>query len=221
MENELQKIVSRRLVELGLGPVEAATKGGLERTYIRDLVEGKKLSVRTDKIESLARALQLDPADLSVSKSTAKAPEGAVRPVSVTGFVQAGYWAETWEWAIDDQYTVAIPDDPPLRPFKLHAAETRGPSMNKRYPEKTVLVFTDMIETHEQIEIDKRYIVERERSDGMREATVKKLWRDEAGKLWLVPESDDPRFQESIPLEGGEDDTIRIVGRVRYAVSRE
>ncbi|WP_292463554.1 S24 family peptidase [Mesorhizobium sp.] len=218
MENQLQKIVARRLVELGLGPVEAATKYGLERTYIRDIVEGKKKSVRTDKIELLARALQLDPGDLSISKSTAATE---TRLVTVKGFVQAGVWAETWEWHDDEHYVVPVPDDPALRPYTLHAAETRGPSMNKRYPDGTILVFTDLIETGSPLEFGKRYIVERERSDGLREATVKQLWRDESGKVWLVPESDDPRFQESIPIEGHDDDTIRVVGRVRYAVSRE
>jgi len=143
------------------------------------------------------------------------------RMVPVKGYVQAGAWAETWEWSDDEVYSVPVPDDPAFRPFGLHAAETRGPSMNKRYPEKTVLVFTDLIETGAQLELGKRYIVERERADGMREATVKTLWRDESGKIWLLPESDDPRFQEPIPIDGGEDDTVRVVGRVVYAVSKE
>lgn len=145
----------------------------------------------------------------------------SARIVHVKGFVQAGHWAETWEWDEDDQYSVPVPFDESLSPYTLYGAETRGPSMDKRYPEGTVLIFTDAIETHEDVKIGSRYIVERERPDGMREATVKTLWRDEAGKLWLLPESNDPRFQEPIPVEGGTDDTIRIVGRVRYAVSRE
>lgn len=220
MDTPLQKIVANRLKELGINPFEAARRGDLERSYVNDILIGKKHSVRTDKIESLARALQLDPADLSVSKSKAVA-EGAIRRVLVKGFVQAGYWAETWEWGDDDQYTVPVPDDPALQPFTLSAAEARGPSMNKRYPDKTVLVFTDAVETGAALELGKRYIVERERADGLREATVKTLWRDETGKIWLLPESDDPRFQEPIPIDGGEDDAVRVVGRVVYAVSKE
>lgn len=145
----------------------------------------------------------------------------SARMVRVKGFVQAGHWAETWEWPDDDQYTVPVPFDEGLSPFSLYGAETRGPSMDKRYPQGTVLIFTDAIETHEDVEIGARYIVERERPDGMREATVKTLWRDDAGEMWLLPESNDPRFQEPIPVNGDDDDTIRIVGRVRYAVSRE
>jgi hypothetical protein len=61
----LKEIVENRLSELGLGPVEAAVHGGIERTFIRDIVEGKKKSVRSDKMAALARALRLDAAALA------------------------------------------------------------------------------------------------------------------------------------------------------------
>ena len=93
--------------------------------------------------------------------------------------------------------------------------------MNKRYPEGTVVICTDAVQTGEEIIPGRRYVVERERSDGLREATIKTLWRDEHGRLWLVPESTDPRYQEPIPLHAAEDDTIRIVGTVRYSVQKE
>jgi phage repressor protein C with HTH and peptisase S24 domain len=57
----LQEIVTARLTELGLGPIEAATAGGLERTFIRDITVGKKKSVKSDKIVQLGKALMLDP----------------------------------------------------------------------------------------------------------------------------------------------------------------
>ncbi|TJV51118.1 MAG: LexA family transcriptional regulator [Mesorhizobium sp.] len=188
--------------------------------------ENASRGIRPDAAAKYARRYRVSLDWLLDGRGVGPAPRSAStdaepRLVKVTGFVQAGYWAETWEWNSDDVYSVPVPDDPALRPFMLHAAETRGPSMNKRYPEKTVLVFTDIIETGAALELGKRYIVERERADGLREATVKTLWRDEAGKLWLLPESDDPRFQEPIPVEGGDDDTVRVVGRVVYAVSRE
>lgn len=61
----LQEIVETRLTQLKLGAVEAAVMAGIERTYIRDIVEGRKKSVRTDKIHALAAALKLDPAALA------------------------------------------------------------------------------------------------------------------------------------------------------------
>jgi len=58
--DKLKKIIQDRLEELNLGPVEAAVKGGLERGYIRDFIEGRKKTFRQDKIPSLAKALELD-----------------------------------------------------------------------------------------------------------------------------------------------------------------
>ncbi|PZR77896.1 MAG: phage repressor, partial [Stutzerimonas stutzeri] len=105
--------------------------------------------------------------------------------------------------------------------FTLHGAESRGPSMNKRYPEKSAIIYTDIIETGESPKPGRRYIVEIERADGLRESTVKLLWRDDSGQLWLLPESNDPRYQSPIALNGNEGDTIRIVGRVTHSVQRE
>lgn len=57
----LQEIVTNRLEELRLGSIEAAVRAGLERTYIRDIVEGRKRSVKSSNLEKLANALLLDP----------------------------------------------------------------------------------------------------------------------------------------------------------------
>lgn len=146
---------------------------------------------------------------------------GPARNVQVRGFVEAGAFEEVWDMPEDEWYDVPVPYDGRLAQYQLHAAEARGPSMNRRYPEGTVLIYTSLNDTNEDLVFGKRYIVERERADGLREATVKTLWRDESGKAWLLPESTDPRYQEPIPIDGGENDTVRIVGRVRYAVTRE
>lgn len=59
--SKLREIAIKRLSELGLGDVEAATSVGIERTFVRDLVIGKKKTVQVDGIPKLARALRLDP----------------------------------------------------------------------------------------------------------------------------------------------------------------
>lgn len=202
----------------GWSKTELHRRSGVPYDNILKYLQGKVDQPRGDMLDKLADALEVD--RLYLKEGIAE-EQPDTRRVLVKGQVQAGYWAETWEWSGGSQYTVPVPDDPALRSFKLYGAEARGPSMNRRYPDGTIIVFTDAIETGEQLEIGKRYIVERERSDGMREGTVKTLWQDETGKLWLRPESDDPRFQALIPIEGEEGDTIRIVGRVRYAVTKE
>lgn len=145
-----------------------------------------------------------------------------LRRVTVKAHVQAGLWAESWEWADSDAYDVYVQDVPELRGFRLYACETLGPSMNRKWPERTIVVFTDVQETLEEPVAGKRYVVERERADGLTEHTVKLLHIDEDGRFWLVPESDDPRFQAPISVSDGvEGETIRIVGRVHFAVTRE
>lgn len=148
-------------------------------------------------------------------------PAHGTRAVQVKSHVEAGSWAADGEWPEDDWYEVAIPDDPTYRPFALFARETRGPSMNRRYPEKTVLIHTDLIETGGGLELGKRYIVERIKADGTRETTVKTLSKDENSRLWLMPESTDPRFQSPIPVDEELDAEVRIIGRVVYSVQRE
>ncbi|OIN06122.1 hypothetical protein BFS86_19655 [Shewanella algae] len=204
--------------QLKLTQAEMAKRLGTSQPQYQRLERGKRPMSKkwALKIESefgipAAQILFTDEDDTSVP----------ARMVKVLGYVQAGEWEETWELSEEDQYDVPIPHDTSLNGYPLYAAETRGPSMNRRYPEGTVLVFTHIIETHEDLIPGKRYIVERERSDGLKEATVKILWFDDQRKPWLLPESTDPRFQEPIALNGDDGDTIRIVGRVRYAVSRE
>jgi phage repressor protein C with HTH and peptisase S24 domain len=68
-KNELQQRVIARLAELLVGPVEAAEQvPGLERNYIRDLVEGKKQSFNQAKAPLVAQALRWTVADLNGSQ---------------------------------------------------------------------------------------------------------------------------------------------------------
>jgi hypothetical protein len=70
--NELRERVERRLRELGIGPIEAAMSvPGLERNYIRDLVEGKKQSFAAAKIALVAQALRWAPEDLHAGWASA------------------------------------------------------------------------------------------------------------------------------------------------------
>ena len=59
MSNWLKTRVQLRLDELNLGPVEAATAAGIERTFIRDIIQDRKQTVRVDGAAKLTRALKL------------------------------------------------------------------------------------------------------------------------------------------------------------------
>lgn len=200
----------------GLSQAALAKLSGVSQQLISQIERGENSS--TKHLPKLANALGVGVAELDPNYS---GPAPTARMVKVVGYVQAGAFEDAWEWPEESHYEVPIPSDPRLHGYALLGVETRGTSMNKRYPEGTVLIYTTAIHTHEQMKPGRRYIIERERADGTREATVKLLWLDDRGKPWLLPESNDPLFQEPLPLSGEDGDTVRVVGQVRYAVSRE
>lgn len=191
---------------------QVADKLDLHWTNYNKLEKGHS-DVTLQRLYEIAQILEVRPEEL-----IARLPQRVVR---VRGYVQAGHFAESHEWPDDDRYDVAIADDAQFRGVPLFAVETRGPSMDRIYPEGTVLICTDFQRAPETPVFGKRYIIERVRPDGQRETTVKTLSRDSEGALWLVPESNDPRFFEAIPLKGEEGDEIRILGRVCYSVRPE
>lgn len=178
-------------------------------------IERSRTRLMEKRERAIAEAFGIAPDDLYV-----KDPGHSVRSVRVQQHVQAGAFSESNLWPDDEGYEVLVPDDERLRNYGLYGSEVRGPSMNKIYPEGTVLIFTNIFETREHLELGKRYIVERERADGLRESSVKTLQKDQDGAFWLVPESDDPRFGP-IPVDNGAGDTVRVIGKVEYSVRRE
>ncbi len=93
-----------RLAQLELGPIEAATAAGIERTFIRDIVDGRKKSVRADSMVKLARALKLDPARLADGELV---PAVAPQPRLVSSYDPdpdengKGYSREFWKPEIE------------------------------------------------------------------------------------------------------------------------
>lgn len=209
MPNRIKALMKERR----LSRDDVADELGVHPITVTKLITGK-MKLTQDYMQRLGKIFNVAPEQVS-------APATNTRIVKVRGFLEAGAWAENFEWEEDDWYDAPIADDPALRSIPLYAGEIRGPSMNRRFPERSIVIFSHLADTQEELQVGRRYVVERERPDGRRESTVKALWKDEGGKLWLVPESTDPLYQQPIPLEGGEDDTVRILGRVLYSVQPE
>lgn len=221
MKDEWKTRLKSAISDSGLSMKEVSLKAGRGETFVRDLLERDRVP-SIDNFLAIAKALQRSAGSL-LGEEPEPMKEPNLRRVEVSAFVQAGHFAESWEWEDGQRYAVYVPDLPEYRSLKLYAAETRGPSMNRRYLERTVVVFLSLIEAYEEPLVGKRYVIERKRPSGEVEHTVKLLHADADGKLWLMPESDDPRFQVPIAVEDGtaSGDSVTIVGRVVFAVTRE
>jgi hypothetical protein len=76
MVYELQRVVMERLKELNRNPFEAARLGGLDRSFVNDILIGRKRSVRGDNLERLARALDWDSGMLMDAARRSRSPKG-------------------------------------------------------------------------------------------------------------------------------------------------
>lgn len=122
LQHGLKSRIRDRLAELDRSPITAAAKVGLERTYIRDFVGGKKASLRSDKYEQVAQALDWTIADLlGVAKAELREKEDALKSTI-------------------DHLSRQIPADHLVgaRDFPIYAATEGGPGF--------MIVHTDVME---------------------------------------------------------------------------
>lgn len=138
-----------------------------------------------------------------------------VLSVPVIGAVQAGAWVDAVERDRDDWYEVAVAADGRYPGVRRYGLEVRGPSMNRRYPEGSIVIVVKLLDLGRDPRHGERVVVQRRRrADDLMEATVKEL-RIVDGEPWLWPDSDHPSFQQPTPLhDGAEDDIVEIAGVV-------
>jgi len=94
MQETLKTRVRERLNALGLNPFEAARKAGFERSFVNDLLVGKKSTIRPGGISALADVLQCDPDYLTGLQAVPTAGDGADLRMPLAGIVEAGAWRE-------------------------------------------------------------------------------------------------------------------------------
>lgn len=190
MENLLKIVVQNRLRALDLGPIEAATAAGLERTFIRDIVEGRKETIRQSSLAKLAAALRWSPTQLNAAlagqvpteSDEITAVDAALIPVRVQGTVEAGSWREVDEF--DDVQDIWINDtrDADFPDARLVAADVGGDSMNALKPrpilpgDRIVAIVFDDLRGRVPLRDGMVVVVEQSRDGGQfRERSVKQL----------------------------------------------
>lgn len=126
----LKEIVAERLRELDRNPFDAAKRVGLERSYLNDILIGKKTSVRNDKVPVLALALDMAPNVLFALLN----PGGDSKPtpVRVMGRIGAGAEIMPEFEQLPPEGLFEIETIVPVPPGSI-AFEVEGDSMWPRY----------------------------------------------------------------------------------------
>lgn len=204
--------LKRALEVTGLTPTQLAREAGLTHaTLTRFLNQPGKYNLSLSTMNKIHEAvLRIIGANGKDSESVKKQLDyfhgggGDLEPVStnditihVRGAVQAGHWAEAAEWPQDEWETVTLPRPNGYKSY--FGLKVKGPSMNKEYPEGTILVCVPIWDYRQAVESGDHVIVHRHDGGGLSEATVKELVIDEDGRYWLWPRSNHPEHQQ--PME--------------------
>lgn len=100
MTDLLKQRVQERLRALDISAFEAARRAGFERTFINDLLIGKKRSIGVKNIPRVAEALECDPRYLMGHIHAPHGPQnpehhGSDQGVPISGVCEAGVWRES------------------------------------------------------------------------------------------------------------------------------
>lgn len=93
MQADLAGRIRMRLNQLDINPFEAARRAGLERSFINDVLIGRKISVREAGLTKLALGLDCDPAYLTGHQETPRAlVADPAQGMTVVGVCETGVW---------------------------------------------------------------------------------------------------------------------------------
>lgn len=194
MKNLAKKIRYLRQITALTQPEFARAVGDVDQSTVSKWEQGKQ-KPRPEHIVRLAEMANVTPAQFMGIPLPGRA-EGMPPPtVRVTGALQAGAWADSGEWPEDDQYEVPAPLPPEWLNKDIHAREVSGTSMNRYYPDGSIVYVCPISVLGRRPNNGERVVVQRVGADGTYEATLKEYVVGDDGKIWLWPRSYDPEHQ--------------------------
>ena len=183
----------------GLSMAELADLIGTTAPTINKLEKGQR-NVTLGWLHRIAEGLRMRPSGLILDMD--KSQSLPTIPVRVCGTVQAGVFREALEWPPEEQYEVWVPVRPEYASLPHFAVRVSGPSMDRRFPDGTIIVCVKLLDMTGYVpESGRRYIVHRRDKHGGVEATVKELRIDDRGHAWLWPQSTHPDYQQPVRLD--------------------
>lgn len=232
--------INERLRELGKSQADLARALDLRPPAVNKIITGLR-RIQADEVRVLATFLEwsedhvLALIDKTRGRATQPAPartaSGRVlKMIEVVGVVHAGFFKESIEIPADERYTLQEYVQPPFDRMNVQAFEVKGSSMERVYPDGSLVLVVDSIELGDgwRPKDGQRVLVQRRNQWGEIECTVKEA-RWEGRDLMLWPRSHDPLFQQpwkaSLPEGDGSfdehSDNIRVTGLVIRGIIQE
>lgn len=204
----LATAIQDRLTAQKMSERKACLRAGLKVDAIRRIRNGFTPSIET--LTKLAPILGVRP-DYLVSLASAGTQSAGLavssiqlESVFVRGFVEAGIWRQAIEWEGEEWYSLTVPRDERFPDVERFGLEVRGSSMDKVYPEGTVVVVVRFSDLGRGPKPGQKVVCLRRSENGSDfEATIKEYQLDEKGRHVLWPRSNDPEFQQPFILNPG------------------
>lgn len=204
--------IEKAISDLGISERKLCLTAGVGEHAIRNIRKGH--APKPDSLHKIAAVLGVPDAylleaaatpgllDGNTTKNLQCATIAPVETVYVKGAVQAGVWHEALEWPTTDWMPVYIPSDPRYPNAPRFGLEVRGSSMNKVYPEGSIIIAVKLDDIGRHARSGEHVVVLcRSKQSTDMEATIKKYEISSDGRHILWPESSDPLFQMPIILD--------------------
>lgn len=172
-------------------PQRWAQAAAISKNTLYNFLNGHNDGLDHQTYVKLARAARVPVHELTGEPPDIPLPAG----IAVTGHIQAGEYQAAVEWDNDRWYMVDVPVPPRFR-SRAKALEVRGPSMDREYPEGSIVVWVDQLDFRAPTQGDHVIVYAYSKADEI-EATVKEL-RVVDGEEWLWPLSHHPDHQQPI-----------------------
>ncbi len=196
MSDKAERLKDARTKAGFASAAEAAQRFGWQEPAYRHHENGTR-GFGADSAKKYGRAFKVKPGWLLGIDGNSALPDAGDGPdeLVVNGSVAAGVWRETEHWNDERQFVIRLPSPVPgARRFGL---VVEGYSMDEEYQPGTVLDCISIYSGGVKPNSGDFVVVERTRSDGLRELTVKE-YQEREGRFFLVPHSTKTEFK---PIE--------------------
>ncbi len=200
----------------GWSRAELARRAGVSYDILNKYERGDINQPNDDVLGKIADALGTTTVFIRYGNSSKTKPITATSSgIKIRGDVAAGMWLESTLFEEETVIDTPIGGDARYPASAQYLLRVRGESLNRIARDGDLLLCADYFGTGIDIKEGDIAIVERSRDEGATiERTAKRLIRKN-GAIELRPESDDPRFQESVIYQEGDEEFTSVQIRAK------